>query len=77
VPTRNGRPTDYWVARLRSNSQLLAELGRAMAAVGPRGVVLPHFIAGPLDGIQRLQFFRWHLERHLGQIEQTIETLEA
>lgn len=75
VPERAGRPTPYWAARLRAHGLLLAELARAMTDVGPRAVVMPHFLAGPLDGVQRLQFFRWHLERHLGQMERTIEAL--
>ena len=69
VPSHEGRPAGYWLARLRGNEALLAELGQAIRRVGLGRVVYPHFMAGPLGGRQRLQFFRWHMDRHLGQID--------
>ncbi|MEK9811273.1 MAG: DinB family protein, partial [Candidatus Nanopelagicales bacterium] len=71
-PRAGGRPVAYWVARLRSHDAVIAELAEAMEGVGFSQVVYPHHIVGPLDGAQRLQFFRWHLERHLAQIERTV-----
>jgi hypothetical protein len=77
IPAAEGRPPRYWIARLRTNAQMLAALGATLEPVGAERVLLPHFVAGDLDGLQRLQFFRWHFERHLGQIERTIEGLEG
>ena len=77
TPEADGRPVRYWMARLRAHSTLLAELGRELREVGLERVVFPHFVAGPLDGRQRLEFFRWHLERHLGQILRTMEEVSA
>ena len=67
-PTGKGTAR-YWCERLRANGWLLRRLAAAMAEIGLDRIVMPHFIAGPLDGRQRLQFIRWHLERHLAQIE--------
>ena len=71
-PKSGGRPVAYWVARLRSHEALIEELAGAMQVAGLDRVIYPHHIAGPLNGAQRLQFFRWHLERHLAQIDRTI-----
>ena len=77
VPIREGRPAAYWIGRLRAHQASIVELASAMEAVGPGRIELPHFVAGPLDGRQRLQFFRWHLERHLGQLRRTVATLDS
>ena len=76
-PEAGGRPVRFWMARLRTHSTLLAALGRELREVGPECVIFPHFVAGPLDGRQRLGFFRWHLERHLDQIRRTREAVSA
>ena len=76
-PEAGGRPFAYWVARLRSHDAVIAELARAMERVGPDRVIYPHHIAGPLDGAQRLQFFRWHLERHVAQVDRTVDAIAS
>ena len=38
-------------------------------AVDLTTIVYPHYLSGPLDGRQRLEFLRYHMERHLAQIE--------
>ncbi len=68
LPTAGGRPLGYWLARLDAHQLELVRLGAELREVGPARVTLPHYVAGPLDGWQRLGFFRWHLERHLAQI---------
>jgi hypothetical protein len=30
--------------------------------------VYPHFLSGPLDARQRLEFLRFHIERHTAQV---------
>jgi len=32
-------------------------------------IVFPHFLCGPLDARQRLEFLRFHMDRHLAQIQ--------
>lgn len=72
VPQNGGRPLGFWLARLRSHEQVLRELTQAMEAVGLEHIGLSHHVAGPLNGVQRLQFFRWHLQRHLKQIQRSL-----
>ena len=77
LPQDGGQPAGYWVARLRSHQAMIAELARVMEEVGLDRVIYPHYIAGPLDGHQRLQFFRWHLQRHLMQIGRTVAAIPS
>lgn len=63
-----GGPLDAWVSSLRSLRSVLADLGRALEGLDLEAIVFPHFLSGPLDGRQRLEFLRYHLERHLEQI---------
>ena len=69
-----GGPAAYWSAALRDCQPLLetlgAELERAEAdGIDLSSVVYPHVISGPLDVRQRLEFLRFHLDRHRGQVE--------
>jgi hypothetical protein len=66
---RWGGPFAYWAAALRACQPLLAELGEALEAVDLARVVYPHPISGPLDARQRLEFLRFHLDRHTAQIQ--------
>ena len=54
---------------------VIEELAAGMEAVGLEGIVMPHHIVGPLNGLQRLQFFGWHLKRHRAQLERTLGAL--
>lgn len=72
VPSSGGRPLGYWRERLRSHQAAIETLAAAMDVVGMEKVVYPHFRVGPLDGVQRIGFFRWHLARHLSQTERTL-----
>lgn len=72
IPWAEGRPLPYWASRLRTQREQLKGLGEVLKEVGLERVVLPHFMAGPLDARQRLQFLRWHMERHERQIERTV-----
>ena len=69
-----GGPAAYWCAALRSCQSLLdalaTELERAEAeGIDLTTIVFPHPISGPLDVCQRLEFLRFHLDRHRGQVE--------
>ncbi len=35
----------------------------------PEQIIYPHIISGPLNVYQRMEFLRFHLERHQRQIE--------
>ena len=66
---RWGGPIQYWAAALRSCQPLLEELGKALEGVDLETIIYPHPISGPLDARQRLEFLRFHLDRHRAQVE--------
>lgn len=65
---RWGGPIQYWAAALRSCQPVLEELGAALQGVELTKVIYPHPISGPLDASQRLEFLRFHLDRHREQL---------
>lgn len=60
---------DYWTACFRACQPVLEELGTRLEGVDLSTVIFPHFLCGPLDARQRLEFLRFHIERHGRQIE--------
>ena len=68
-PRFNG-PLDWAVAELEACQPVLASFGAALHGLDPETIIFPHFVFGPLDAVQRLQFLRWHLDHHLEQIEE-------
>jgi uncharacterized damage-inducible protein DinB len=68
VPTAGG-PLAYWVACLRACQPVLETLAGTLKGLDLAEVIFPHPISGPLDGRQRLEFLRWHLDHHRRQIE--------
>lgn len=66
---RWGGPVEYWIIALNNCQPLLEELCSAMDGYDPEKIVYPHIISGPLNVIQRLQFLRFHLNRHQRQVE--------
>ena len=77
VPTSGGAPVDYWLGRFDGHQTAIESIAHAMDAAGPERVIYPHFRVGPLNGPQRMYFFRWHLARHLQQLERTIQVVGA
>lgn len=77
LPVAHGWPIGLWIARLRSNHGLLRELAPVLDRAGLEQVVLPHFVAGPLNARQRIEFLRWHLERHERQILRTVVAVRS
>ncbi len=67
TPQTNG-PLAYWVASLAACEPVLIALGRALAPFDLEVVIAPHFLSGPLDARQRLEFLRWHMDHHRVQI---------
>jgi hypothetical protein len=66
---RWGGPVEYWILALNNCQGLLEELCRAMQGYDPETIIYPHIISGPLNVVQRLEFLRFHLNRHQQQIE--------
>lgn len=65
---RMGGPIGYWAAALRSCRPLLESLGKELGGLDLSEVIYPHVISGPLDARQRLEFLRFHLDRHRRQV---------
>ncbi len=65
-----GEPIAFWISELRACSATLKNLGEAIGLLNPEEIIYPHPISGPLNVVQRLEFLRFHLERHQNQMEQ-------
>jgi hypothetical protein len=65
-----GGPLALWIAALQANEGLLRALGRALERHGLEAIHYPHPISGALDMRQRLEFLRFHLDRHRNQVEE-------
>jgi hypothetical protein len=64
-----GGSLSYWIAMLKAQRVLLQELATALDGYELETILFPHPISGPLDVRQRLEFLRFHLDRHRDQIE--------
>lgn len=64
-----GGPLSAWVSCLKSLRPVLSDLAEELEALDLKEIVYPHYLSGPLDGRQRLEFLRYHMERHLAQIQ--------
>lgn len=64
-----GGPLSAWISCLQSLQPVLADLANELQAIDLEAIVYPHYLSGPLDGRQRLEFLRYHMERHLAQIQ--------
>ena len=63
-----GGPIQFWLTATRSLRPVLGDLGAQLGNTNLEDVVFPHFLSGPLDGRQRLEFLRFHVQRHSDQI---------
>lgn len=63
-----GGPLEAWLSSLRSLSFVLADLAEELDGLDLEAIVFPHYLSGPLDGRQRLEFLRFHMQRHTEQI---------
>jgi len=66
-----GGPLAYWVESFRLSQPLLDALAVSLEGMDLRTIIYPHFLSGPLDAEQRIEFLRFHMDRHRGQIERT------
>jgi hypothetical protein len=66
---RWGGPVEYWIAALNNCQNLLQSLCDQLEGHDLEQIIYPHIISGPLNVIQRMEFLRFHLNRHQLQIE--------
>ena len=66
---RWGGALDFWIEALKACQPLLAALETALADYDPAKIIYPHPISGPLNVVQRIEFLRFHLNRHQSQVE--------
>ncbi len=66
---RWGGPLAYWIVALNGCQVSLQALGNVLMDFDCEKVIYPHIISGPLNVIQRMEFLRFHLNRHQRQIE--------
>jgi hypothetical protein len=64
-----GGPLEFWLICLKNCKITLAETARKMEGLDPEQIIYPHPISGPLHVYQRMEFLRYHMERHQRQIE--------
>ena len=64
-----GGALEFWLTSLRSCKSTLAEALKQMDGLDPAAIIYPHPLSGPLNVYQRLEFLRYHMERHQRQIE--------
>jgi len=69
-----GGPLAYWKEAFALCERLLEALHPALEGLDVENVIYPHFISGPLDLGQRLEFLRFHMDRHYGQIDRVKQT---
>jgi len=65
---RGEGPLAFWAATLHSLQPVLNALAVRLAGMDLQRVVYPHFLCGPLDACQRLEFLRFHMDRHRDQL---------
>ncbi len=68
-------PLSYWRAVLEAQQPVLAALAQELAGLDPESVIYPHFLSGPLDARQRLEFISWHIAHHRQQLEAVLAAL--
>ncbi|MBM3725699.1 MAG: DinB family protein [Acidobacteria bacterium] len=64
-----GGPLEFWTVHLAACQLMLDRLALVLEGLDLEAVVFPHFLCGPLDAGQRLNFLRFHSDRHVQQIE--------
>ena len=66
-----------WAAHLRNCDALLEDLRFILKDLPLTQVIYPHFLCGPLNSIQRLEFIRFHIDRHYLQLIEIKKKLKA
>ena len=66
---RLGGALGYWLAALDACQPVLEKVSDHLGDLDPETVIFPHYLSGPLDARQRVAFLRFHIDRHVLQIE--------
>jgi hypothetical protein len=69
---RLGGPLCFWCASLHSLQQVLEEFGNDLKEDELRIIAHPHPISGDMDFQQRLEFLRFHINRHSVQLAELV-----
>lgn len=64
---RMGGPIGFWLISLAGLQQPLERLGNELTNEDLETIIHPHPISGPLNIRQRLEFLRFHIDRHRNQ----------
>jgi phosphoglycerol transferase MdoB-like AlkP superfamily enzyme len=72
---RFGGPLSFWSTSLHSLQEVLYEFGRDLKEDELRLQAHPHPISGALDFRQRIEFLRFHINRHDKQVSRVLTTL--
>lgn len=67
-------PLSYWIARYEACQPTLEQIPRILAGLDPSLALDLHYLSGPLDAYQRLEFLRFHTDRHYDQVERLKST---
>jgi hypothetical protein len=70
-------PLSYWVSALESLQLPLKVLAPQSTKENLEEIIYPHVFMGPLNAHQRLEFLRFHLNRHRLQITALKQQLHA
>lgn len=73
---RLGGTLAFWKAALSSLQQVLEAFGKDIKEEELRLLAHPHPISGDMDFQQRLEFLRFHIQRHLGQVQSIIDKIK-
>lgn len=75
IATPQGQgPLMFWLTAFRSLREVLSVLAAQLEGLPLDDVVFPHYLSGPLDARQRIEFLRYHMERHTAQIQRVRES---
>ena len=62
-------PLSYWIARYVACQSTLEQIPQVLSGLDPAQALDLHYLSGPLDACQRLEFLRFHTDRHYDQVE--------
>ena len=62
-------PLSYWIARYEACQSTLEQIPGVLSGLDPARALDLHYLSGPLDAYQRLEFLRFHTDRHYDQVE--------
>ena len=74
---RLGGPLSFWKTSLNSLQDVLSVLGQELREDELRLQAHPHPISGPLDFQQRIEFLRFHINRHQEQVLQLLKIIPS